>query len=58
VISQRTFERVLDCIAIVAGVLFLALTLAGVLSLSDTGWSIGLFTGWLLRHLLDQAKAP
>jgi hypothetical protein len=50
--DTRTFEQVLDITAIVGGVLFLALMLAGVFTMADTGWSIGVFTGWLARHLL------
>lgn len=57
-IIRRTLERVLDLIAGGAAVLFLVLTATGVLSSADTDWSIGLFTGWLLRHLLDRGKAP
>jgi len=52
-ISKRAFEAALDWIAAVAGALFLALMLAGVFTLAEVGWSVGVFTGWLLRHLLD-----
>jgi len=50
--DTRMLEVVLDGISIVAGSVFLALTLAGIFTWADTGWSIGLFTGWLARHLL------
>jgi hypothetical protein len=51
-VDKRRFERVLDITAVVAVAVFVALTSAGVLTQADTGWSIGLFTGWMLRHLL------
>ena len=51
-IDKQTFELVLDVISVVAGGIFLSLTIAGVFSWAATAWSIGLFTGWLGRHLL------
>lgn len=50
--DTRRLEQVLDAAALAGLGIFLALTVAGVFTWADTGWNIGLFQGWLLRHLL------
>jgi hypothetical protein len=50
--SPREFEKQLDSSAILFVLSFLLLTMAWVFSWADTGWPIGLFTGFLLRHCL------
>ena len=52
-ISKRVLESALDWTAVVAGALFLVLMWAGIFTLAEVGWSAGVFTGWLARHLLD-----
>lgn len=52
-IEKQRLEAVLDGTAVLASVLFLSLAWAGVLLWSDVDWSLGLFTGWMLRHFLN-----
>lgn len=49
-ISKRQIERVLDVTALAALFVYVPLTVAGIFTWASTGWTIGLFTGWLLRH--------
>lgn len=50
--DKRRFELVLDSTAIAAVVVYFSLAASGVLTWAAVSWTLGLFTGWMLRHLL------